>query len=120
VLDASAALAWLQGEVGAGVVAPLLDGAVIAAPNLAEVLTKVLAAGVDTGEATAALVGMGVSVEPFTAADALGAARWWTVEPSLSLGDRACLAVAGRLNGRAVTADTLWGDLPDAEVLLIR
>lgn len=121
VLDASAVLAWLQGEPGADVVEPLLDGALISAANLAEVLQKAIRHEVaDPADVATDLAALGVQVEPLTAADALPVAQWWVSDSHLSLGDRCCLALAGRVDGQAVTADTVWGDLADVDVLVIR
>jgi ribonuclease VapC len=51
-----------------------------------------------------------ITVEPFTAADAIDAGRLrpLTRDVGLSLGDRACLALARRLDAPALTADTDW------------
>jgi PIN domain nuclease of toxin-antitoxin system len=62
-------------------------------------------------------------VEPFTAADALTAAALHplTVSKGLSLGDRACLALAQRLGVAAMTADHARAELDvDIAVALIR
>lgn len=120
VLDASAVLAWLQQEPGAEVVDPLLEGGIMSAANWAEVLQKVEAAGVDPEATAASLKALGVVVAPLLEEDAAVVARWWFADPSLSLGDRCCLALAQRLEGQAVTAEQRWGTLPDADVLLIR
>ena len=48
-------------------------------------------------------------VEPVTEADAELAATCWQGQPSLSLGDRLCLALASRLNAKVLTADLAWG-----------
>ena len=54
-----------------------------------------------------------IAVEPFTAADAIDARRLrpLTRDAGLSLGDRACLAPARRLEAPALTADTDWQGL---------
>ena len=65
------------------------------------------------------LKALGVRIEPVVEADAFAAAAIWSDDSSLSLGDRCCLALARRLNVRAVTADQRWG-LLNADVLLIR
>jgi ribonuclease VapC len=51
-----------------------------------------------------------VTVEPLNIEDALAAAALWasTRVTGLSLGDRACLALAQRLGVPAVTADREW------------
>jgi ribonuclease VapC len=57
-----------------------------------------------------------VIVEPFATADAVEVARLRSItrKQGLSLGDRACIALARRLNLPALTADTAWSrlDLP--------
>ena len=60
---------------------------------------------------------------PFTIEDAERAARMWPVTSKfgLSLGDRACLALALRLDLPVMTADRVWGKLQmGVEVQLIR
>lgn len=64
-----------------------------------------------------------VDVEPFSADDALVAASLYpeVSAPGLSLGDRACLALAQRLDAPAVTADHAWALLSlDVAVRLVR
>jgi ribonuclease VapC len=129
VLDASALLAYLRDEPGAKLVADAIAaGATISTVNLAEVLSRVAARGGDPArllqEATErGLLDGAISVEPFTADDALEVARLRpsTSERGLSLGDRACVALAGRLDLPALTADSAWSriDLP-IEVQQIR
>jgi PIN domain nuclease of toxin-antitoxin system len=129
VLDASALLAYLNREAGADLVAELLEGgATISAVNLAEVLSTASDRGVDAEHLRALLYEAGlldaaVSVEPFTEDDAtaVGALRPATRGTGLSLGDRACLALARRLDAAAVTADSAWSELDvDVEIRLIR
>ena len=110
VLDASALLAFLQGEDGADVVEEALDdGAVAGAVNWSEVAQKVLSHGRDWGLARALLRSHGLQVEDVTAADAERAAARWAPGEGLSLGDRLCLALADRLGSDVVTADRAWG-----------
>jgi ribonuclease VapC len=116
VLDASALLAHLRGELGADVVAEAIaDGAVISTVNLAEVFSRSADRGADPDKLAATLTQTGLldgatTVEPFTTADAIDAARLrpLTRDAGLSLGDRACLALARRLGAPALTADTAW------------
>lgn len=49
----------------------------VSAANWSEMLQKVLAKGLDAEATAAELLGLGVAVEPVTAADALLAAQWW-------------------------------------------
>jgi len=111
VLDASAVLAWLQGETGTEVVEPLLSEAAISAVNWSEVLQKVIQRGRDPGETGDLLQALGLRVMPLTMDDAVLAATLWSQAPSLSLGDRCCLALARRLGAPAVTADRDWRSL---------
>jgi ribonuclease VapC len=113
VLDASAILAFLQGEDGAEVVEGVLaSGAVCSAANWSEVAQKILAAGRDLDLARALLGSYDLDVAPVTVDDAEVAARRWRRGEGLSLGDRLCLALAERLDCDAWTADVAWGDGP--------
>ena len=120
VLDASALLAYLREEPGADVVADVIaDGASMSAVNLAEVFSRSADRGADPAKLAASLAGGGlldgaITVEPFTTADAIDTARLrrLTRDAGLSLGDRACLALALRLSSRAVTADAAWQGIP--------
>lgn len=110
VLDASALLAFLQGEGGADVVESRLgEGAVCGAANWSEVAQKVLAAGRDWNLARSLLASYELEVEPVTVDDAERAARRWRSGEGLSLADRLCLALAERSDLDAWTADTAWG-----------
>jgi ribonuclease VapC len=129
VLDASALLAYLLGEAGGDVVAEAMsDGAAIATVNLAEVLSTLATRGQDPEEAVALLenrriLGGAIRVEPLTQEDAIEVARLrpLTKSAGLSLGDRACIALAKRLGASAVTAEPLWLQVPTGvDVVLIR
>jgi ribonuclease VapC len=116
VLDASALLAYLRDEPGADVVAEAIaDGAVISTVNLAEVFSRSADRGADSTKLAAKLTQNGlldgaITIKPFTTADAIDTARLrpLTRDAGLSLGDRACLALARRLDTPALTADTAW------------
>lgn len=129
VLDASALLAYLRNERGAAVVAEAIAGGVaISAANLAEVLGRVADRGGEPVELAHELRRRGlldgaVAVEPLTAPDAVEMARLRlpTRPAGLGLGDRACLALARRLDAVALTADSAWMRVDlDVEVRLIR
>lgn len=119
ILDASALLAWLQGEAGADQVDEALEqGAVIHVVNWAEVLTRLTSRGLPAAEATRQLTERGIlgqllTVDPGTLGDAEVAADLFDLTGSagLSLGDRYCLALAQRLGVPALTADRTWGGL---------
>ena len=123
VLDASALLAFSQGEDGANVVRPLLERSVISSVNWAEVLQRSISLGLGTQGKQQDLEGLGVQILPFTVEDADSTAQLWlnTRRVGLSLGDRACLSLARRLGLPALTADRSWTALDlDIEVRLIR
>ena len=63
----------------------------------------------------------GVEVLPFTRDVAEAASGLARIDRSLSLGDRACLALAKMLGATAWTADRVWTKLPmDVSIELIR
>lgn len=110
VIDASALLAFLQGEAGTDVVeARFAEDPRCAAVNWSEVAQKVRASGADWPLARALLDSYGVRVEASTQVDAEWAAERWRRGAGLSLADRFCLALAARLAAPAWTADTAWG-----------
>lgn len=119
VLDASALLAYLQGEQGANIVASaLVQGAAISAVNWAEVLSKLAERGQDPDAVTTHLVEQGlldnaILVYPLDSALARATAKLYSQTRSvgLSLGDRACLALALSLNLPALTTDRAWENL---------
>lgn len=125
VLDASALLAYLRDEPGAEAVADAVaGGAAISTMNLGEVFSRVADRGADPSRVARQMTERGlldgaIAVEPFTSADAIevGRLRPLTREHGLSLGDRACLALAQRLELPAVTADRAWSKL-DLEIEL--
>jgi ribonuclease VapC len=123
VTDASALLALLQQEPGAEAVEAVAEEAAISAVNWSEVCQRALARGVAIDGLRADVEALGVQVESFDAADAEAAARLWERgQPhGLSLGDRACLALAKRLAAPALTSDRAWAQLDlDVEVRTIR
>lgn len=123
VLDASAVLALLYKEAGADRVAGVVQGATICSVNLAEVGTRLVDLGGTPQNAQRALNMLGLVVADFD--DELA---WRSVDLrastraiGLSLGDRACLALAIREGAIALTADRAWAELGvDCEIELIR
>ena len=118
VLDASALLAYWLDETGANVVAAAVaeHGAMVAAPNLAEALTKLVDRQPELGGALPMplpLAGGAITIEPFSVADAVlcPQVRTQTRGADLSLGDRACLALGQRTGSRVLTADRAWAGL---------
>jgi len=115
LLDASAILAYLWAEPGSAAVARVRNdgGAACTLVNWAEVATKVFARGEDWLTAQHALSGLGLTFVALDPVDAVAAARLWLAHPSLSLGDRLCLAVGTRLGATILTADRAWAEVSD-------
>ncbi|HYL34291.1 MAG TPA: type II toxin-antitoxin system VapC family toxin [Bryobacteraceae bacterium] len=110
VLDASAVLAYLNGESGAAEVAKLLDGGGISAVNVAEVAGKLAERGAphEKIQQTIEALGMEIIDCDGSLAYRIGELRGPTKGLGLSLGDRACLATAIQCGVRAITADRHW------------
>ena len=113
ILDASALLAYLHDEPGADRVDALIYDCLISTINWSEVVQKSLVRGVDIDGLREDIVSIGVIIENFTLLDAEEAAKIWLLSRSmgLSLGDRACLALAIRLQTPILTADRVWLNL---------
>lgn len=121
-LDCSAVLALLRNEPGADVVLSVLPEAIISSVNLAEVVTKLVDRNATNEAIDAALWSLNLVVvdfEPQTARLA-GELRRATRSRGLSLGDRACLALAQERGLTAVTADAAWVGATAVPVTLIR
>lgn len=122
-------MAVLHAENGASVVIEAIGrGAAVSVVNWAEVLSKLAEAGKDPEAAAAELrraegSRRALSIEPLTAADCVAVARLRPItrRQGLSLADRACLALAERLDVPALTADRKWLEADvAADVQLIR
>jgi PIN domain nuclease of toxin-antitoxin system len=113
VLDASALLALLNQEEGAERVAPFVADAVISTVNLAEVITRLALAGMPETAIRETLAFLPLESVPFDVGQAIevGLLAPTTKPSGLSLGDRACLVLARRLNATVVTADQAWVDI---------
>ena len=107
VLDASALLCLLNDELGADRVAEVLTRSLIGATNLAEVVSKLRERGLSLDEVKEALGGLHLDVRPLPPGQAMliGDLRPATRPLGLSLGDRACLALAIELGAEIYTTD---------------
>jgi len=110
VLDASAVMAWLNLEIGGSEVTSLIARAAISAVNLSEVVTKLA-----EREENSAVVREMIDLLPCAVVDfdsaqatAAGLMRTKTRRAGLSLGDRACLALAATYGLPAWTSDRAW------------
>ncbi len=126
VVDASAVLALLNSEPGAEAVERALSsGAIISAVNLSEVVGKLVDVGLSPGEVRQVVGGIGLEVKEFETAQAyesgLLRSRAVSRDISLSLGDRACMALAIHVELPVLTADKAWLKLSlPVEVRVIR
>lgn len=123
VLDASALLALLWSEPGSERVAEVMDDAAVSAVNWAEIVSKLQDRGIDLDAARPMLDELPVSILPFDSeqAFAAGALRRTSKHLGLSIGDRACLALAAQLKVPAYTADRAWAKLDcGVEIVVMR
>lgn len=123
VLDASAVLALYLDEPGADLVEPMIAGSLLSSVNYTEVIGRVLDRGRSFDHVLMSLTRMAVTVVAYDMALARRAGEFRNVTRpfGLSVGDRACLALAERERLPAYTADRMWArfDL-GIEIRLIR
>ncbi|MFN0166268.1 MAG: type II toxin-antitoxin system VapC family toxin [Bryobacteraceae bacterium] len=114
VLDASALLASLFDEPGAGVVDASLAEAVMSALNYSEVIARQVRSGEKLEAAIRNVDDLDLPIIPWDADLAREAGDLSTLAwtHGLSLGDRACLATARHLRRTVLTADHDWALLP--------
>lgn len=123
VFDSSALLAIAFNETGAERAAEALPDGILSAVNASEVVACLIDRGVPEASARSRLRDFDIPIRPFdeTLALAAGSLRTTTRQQGLSLGDRACLALARRERAPVITADRNWSRLVlDLEVQLIR
>lgn len=110
VLDASALIAFLRKESGAAKVAEVLDRSSISAVNLAETCSKMIEYGKDLETVAFQIERLQIPVVPFDGEQAKIVASLWkqTRAVGMSLGDRACLALALKTSLPAFTTEEEW------------
>ena len=119
VLDASAVLALLQQEPGEDVVAPLVGRAAWSAVNLCEVAGKLADRGMPAPAVQETLDALNLTVHDFDSELGFAAAELRRMVPrGLSVGDRACIALAQRLRLPAITAEREWTRLDIAGLVV--
>lgn len=128
VLDSSAILAHILKEPGGERVGALLDAldrgetveAALSSVNWCEVLTRLNRDNQAMAAQDLAALLAGIEFVPFAREEADRAAEYAQSNRSLSLGDRACLALASARRATAWTTDRLWTRIknaPDLEIL---
>jgi len=125
VIDTSAVFIDLQDERGAEEARKWLRDAAISSVNLHEIVAKAVEKGASPEQAKALVEKLRLSVHAHEADDAIeaGLLRVATKRHGLGLGDRACLALARKLNLPAVTGDKAWSEIADdlsVKVVLVR
>jgi ribonuclease VapC len=110
VLDASALIALLRKEPGAEKVTAVLSKSCISSVNLAETLGKMVEYGKPLEAVRFQVERLDIPVVPFDTEQANIAASFWkaTRLVGMSLGDRACLALALKLSLPALTTEMEW------------
>ena len=125
VLDTSAVLAWLFQENGADQVLPVLEAGsgIISSVNYAELVGKLFDQGMPVEIIRETLFDLELEVVDYDTAQAFETGVLRTVSKAfgLSLGDRACLALAIAQKLPVLTADRVWLNVPvPTEVRVIR
>ena len=113
VLDSSVLLAILRNEQISPAILDILEGSAMSAANYAEVWTKIHDLGLTADPRIPPLFSLLARIEPFTQQQARLAAdlRPSTRHAGLSLGDRACLALALSIGADVYTADRQWSQI---------
>ena len=113
VLDASALLALIQNEKGADVIKPLLKRAIMSTINVAEVLTALQRVDILPKEAIVLITDIIQEIVSFDLEQSQCVAELqpYVCHKSLSLGDRACLALGQKRQVPIYAADRIWSEL---------
>ena len=123
VLDASALIALIYAEKGANIVEKHLSHSIISTVNLAEVASYLAMQGMDNKMVASLLDDLALEIVSFNQEHAFLTTdlRPKTKSKGLSLGDRACLALAISEKLPVLTADTAWAKLDlKVKIQLIR
>jgi PIN domain nuclease of toxin-antitoxin system len=113
VLDSSALLAVIYEERGFEIVRDKLAQSIMSAVNMAEVISKLNDDGFDEAQTNLVLADFKFEINPFDERQAriAGNLRPLTKHKGLSLGDRACLALAIQQRATVLTVDKAWAEI---------
>ena len=123
VLDTSAVLAFVQNEPGGTRTEAALSDAAMSSVNLGELVAKLVDRGGSPAQCDEILAALSLDIRAHdeTGAREAGLLRDRTRHLGLSLGDRACLELARRLDAPVLTADRAWEGLDiGVEIEVIR
>ena len=123
ILDASAVLAVLLRETGADFVIDVLRGAELSAVNLSESMSRTIDNGHAAQTVETIVRSYEIAIVPFSASHARRAAelRPASRHLGLSLGDRACLALASERGWPILTGDRRLASFAcDLDIRMIR
>lgn len=123
VLDASALLTLIYQETGHEVVMQHLAGAVMSTVNVSEAMAVLQKEGISVDEASHIVFDLISEIVDFNISQAMASAalRSQTKTHGLSLGDRACLALAQEKQLPVLTADRIWSQLNlSVQVMVLR
>ena len=124
ILDSSALITILAQEKGQEIILPLLPKAVMCSVNIAEVAKFLIESkGFSKNEVSSIIYSLVEKIIAFDTELALISAEIIhnTKGLGLSLGDRACLALALNLNYPIYTADKIWAKLElGCKIVIIR
>jgi ribonuclease VapC len=113
VLDSSVLIAIFRNEQFDEDILDVIEGAVMSTANYAETWTKLYDIGLTDDPRVDTVFSLLSRIEPFTISQAQLAAdlRPSTKHAGLSLGDRACLALALEIGAKVYTADRQWSQV---------
>ena len=113
VLDASAVLAVVLGEEGKEEILSMTDMPLVSTVNMGEARSKLADYGLTRLQIDASLSMMDMEIIDFDDEQSKlsGDLRNETRDIGLSLGDRACLALAMTFGADALTTDKIWSKL---------
>lgn len=124
VMDSSAILAILRGELGCDYVQELLQSeeCTISSVNMAEVGSKLIDYGLPPEEFPRIAHQLQIDIIDFNAEQSIQSAqiRKITRFAGLSLGDRTCIALAQLMQGCVVTSDRAWIDIAEVTQIQVK